>query len=754
VNRSFDTRARRRIVGRVQIAVVALFGLIAATVAFASPASAAGTWGAGNYGYLDGLVCTSGPTTSPLADWDFGGGHIPAFLTRAVTSTSGVDSAALPFSSRITQSVAPVATGEFGLTAADIATFAYLFAHAVGAGATNAAEVAQLVLERTDPGAGPTGCLSESSAETTLLNHAAAMAGPYRLTLHAAPSAPGQQRTVSATVLSQAGNPVPGVTVTFSGAGSASAVTNTSGIAAASISTPVGSTASTVAEDASVALPVSLVMISGTTSPTATSPSGFVAPAIAPAAPANTTATTSISLDQTANPVLTVAATSRLATLSSPITPAVSITGLNGHSAAVQITVYGPVDATAGRQCTALPPAAFASASVATTAAVQVAGDGPASAPPWLATRPGCYAIGARLTTNNAKPNVTRTLGPAAATALVVLDIGASLAPSNNGTVGVDGQMSATVAITGLDGASATVSTNLVGPATNRTQNCTEATFSATAQVTASSDVAVVEDGRYSTTSGALHYPGCYRVTASMVVTEPGVGTSSVAVPLTSSTDFVAVVDPSATQAFADSYSVSQPSPFTATTVVSGLYGKPAHLAIRTLFAPMSGSSCTGTDWSQATIASTGPSTEVTGSPGPVTAESGPTGKPGCYAAEPIVTMDDNSAITSTTPAGGRYSVVAVGASVLGAYQESLIGGHYYSPSNSPVFDAAIGMAVVILLLMIAVSIIAFTSRNSDPTPDDRLRFTRPGSESPRRARRSAESGNAVRGHPAVARPS
>jgi hypothetical protein len=542
--------------------------------------------------------------------------------------------------------------------------------------------------------------------------------------------------------------------VTFSGAGSGSAVTSTSGIATAPITIAPGSTASAVAEDASVSLPSSLVMISGTTAPTATNPSGFVAPAIAPAAPASTTATTSISLDQTANPVIATPATSRLATLGSPITPAVSITGLNGHSASVQISVYGPVDATAGQKCTALAPSAFASAVVATTATEQIAGDGVASATPWTATRPGCYAIGARLTTTNARPNVTRTLAPAAASALVVLDIGVSLAPSDGGTVGVDGQMSAAIAITGLEGASATVSTDLVGPATNRTQDCAEATFSTTAQTIASSDVAVVEDGHYSTTSGTLHYPGCYRVTASMLLTEPGLGTTSVAVPLASDTDSIAVVDPSATQVFANSYSVTQPSPFTATTVVSGLYGKPAHLAIRTLFVPMAGASCTGVDWSQATIASTGPSIEVTGSPGPMTAESGPTGKPGCYAAEPIVTMDDNPAITSAASTGGRYAVVAVGDAVLGAYQESLVGGRYYPPSNSPVFDAAIGMAIVILVLMIAMSIVAFTSRNSDPTPDDRLRFTRPGSESVRQPRRPAESGSTARAHPAVARPS
>src|SRR3954454_17365359 len=120
---------------------------LALATAAPAPAASPGTWGAGHYPYVDGTVCHSGPTTSPLAAWAVSGGH-RAYLTRAVNSNGRFDSAAPPVPSAGTPA-APIDVGpgpEFA-SQHDVAAIAYLLDHG-GAAATTAAAL----LAPTDPG--------------------------------------------------------------------------------------------------------------------------------------------------------------------------------------------------------------------------------------------------------------------------------------------------------------------------------------------------------------------------------------------------------------------------------------------------------------------------------------------------------------------------------------------------------------------------------------------------------------------------
>ncbi len=140
-----DARLRLR---AAAAGIVAAMIVGAGSLAFAQPVSAsAGTWGAGQYPYNAGVVCTSGTTTSPLATYDFGSGYSPAALTSVVTSTGTTDSAALPYPTSGPQTTVAVAPGMLGFSSpADIGTYAELLNMF---GTSDAAEVARIVLAKT-----------------------------------------------------------------------------------------------------------------------------------------------------------------------------------------------------------------------------------------------------------------------------------------------------------------------------------------------------------------------------------------------------------------------------------------------------------------------------------------------------------------------------------------------------------------------------------------------------------------------------
>ncbi len=223
-------------------------------------AATPGTWGASDAAYLDGTVCTSGTTTSPLAAWDFGDTP-PEFLLTSVSSDGFHDSASLPESGTPGRVVTPVSPAEYGFdSVAQISTYATLVNRY---GSDQGALVAEAILDTSDPANAPT-CAGSTQS---LVASAAALAGPYVLSL-SGPSgvAPGSANSVSVRVVNSTGAAVPGVSVTFtssepvlgSAATSAVATTNSAGTAKVSVTAPAHTTISTLDIQASAQASVGL----------------------------------------------------------------------------------------------------------------------------------------------------------------------------------------------------------------------------------------------------------------------------------------------------------------------------------------------------------------------------------------------------------------------------------------------------------------------------------------------------------------
>src|SRR4051794_19142901 len=244
----------------------------------AASAAAPGTWGAGQYPYADGRVCRSGSLTSPLAAWAVSGGH-RAYLTRAVRSDGRFDSAAPPIPAAGTPAAAfDVGPGAEFATEQDIAAVAYL----LSAGG-DAATLAGAVLAQTDASGLPS--CTDTAAVYSRLAAARQAAGPYRVTVSAAPGKvqPDKPTGVTATVRTAAGLPVKGTRVAFTAPGTAfatpTAVTDANGVARDAVTVKGGGTPSVVVTaTASVSTGLKEATISAR--PSATNPPGLAGPAV------------------------------------------------------------------------------------------------------------------------------------------------------------------------------------------------------------------------------------------------------------------------------------------------------------------------------------------------------------------------------------------------------------------------------------------------------------------------------------------
>ncbi|MBN9620665.1 MAG: DUF1275 domain-containing protein, partial [Actinobacteria bacterium] len=127
--------------GNVAVAIRRLLAVAAMLLG----AAASGLWGAGDYPYVAGQVCTTGPLSAPLTSWDVGGAG-PGYLVAPLSSNGVQDSGAPPLSSAGVQQQTSVTPGTDGFTSdADIGAYAALLA---GVGTTGSdqqvAEVAGL----------------------------------------------------------------------------------------------------------------------------------------------------------------------------------------------------------------------------------------------------------------------------------------------------------------------------------------------------------------------------------------------------------------------------------------------------------------------------------------------------------------------------------------------------------------------------------------------------------------------------------
>ena len=713
----------------VAVATAMVLGLLLAVPAAAAPGAPRppNSWGAGSYPYLDGVVCRSLPGTAaqistPLVSWDLGGAGAPAYLSSPVTSTEGIDSAAPPLPAVGPQAVRNIVAGDQGFASdSDIATYASLIdRYGSGGGAEQTAEVAHAVLTRvsgSEPDAVP--ACDDPAAEADLVRAAAELAGPYTVTVSGGgdPVLPGTAQTVTATVHSAAGKPVPDAQVSFAapkGELSAdSATTGTDGTASVQLTVPLGTNQPAVRVRASTALPIGLDEVTATADPSATDPTGAVAPALVVAAPVEVSATAKVRVDRSAHPVLHVRAQPTALVVGSSSTPRIHVTGMYGHRATVHVVVSGPAPLSERTLCTDLDAHDFAG-TPATTYTLETTGDVSTAAGQWTPQKPGCYRVTAALTTADAVPQASAEA--AAGKPVTVLDTTATatsavplLSPGDDATGGVR--------LTDAYGLGGTVHVRLAGPVRPDLENgqCAGVDF-ADAPVGPTTTARLSADEpepstRYSLRTSTV---GCYRTTGTAVLRLPD--GAAVRVPISA-----AAARPVLAIAPRISYSMTriwayQHGAVSARATVIGTFGAPAHVSLRLQRAPESTLGCRAARFAGAVPATSGPAVPVDGDLQTVSVSSGPLAARGCYAPVAVLTMDANPAVTAASRFVPLRSAVEVGVDPrnLGeAYtiQARVAGG-------SPPIRWWSGL---VFLLLAATSLgFAWVSARRERTPSDR----------------------------------
>jgi hypothetical protein len=719
-----------------RVAAVVLGAILAATLATlltnlpragAAPGSAPGTWGAGQYAYVDGKVCTStrgsAQLTTPLTSWDLGAGRDPAFLTTAITSDGTVDSAAPPLPSVGTQSVSPVNAGSTGFASdGEIATYAALIGMFGSSGPARTAQVADAIIGKVS-GSAP-GCV-DTTAETALLQQAAELAGPYTLTFADQPHSllPGKAAPVSVTLTSAAGHPVPGATVTFASRdaqlAATTATTNGAGVAAVQARVPFGTHARNLAIIAQAALPISLDEINAAASPTSTDPTGSVAPAIIAAPPTTVTGRTNVRLNLSAHPVVQMSLPDQALDLGAGTDPRATITGMYGHKATVVFTIRGPVPISTKSFCADRTAHDFG-ATVAATSTLTITGDSTATAGRWQPTRPGCYWVTTRLSTLDAVPKVT--VHASVHGALTVLDTSAELEAAH-ALVKSGAPVTGRAMLRNGDGLAGRVHVALRGPVQppSGASTCAAADFSS-APIAGTGSGVLGRDLRAGAAGFSIHAggTGCYQLSGAALVQLPKGITVRVPVPPATYPVLLAV-NPSVSYAMNRIWSFPRGQVSARVTVI-GTFNQPVHVALQMKRVPAADRLCRGASYSAATSAPVGPAVAARANLDTVAVRSAPLAEIGCYEPVPVLTMDGNHAITATGSFDALTSAVTVGADP--GVQQS-IGGRA-SPPGQPDMRRELGALAAFLLLCLVAIVYAIrtarrTARQALHEPNDRL---------------------------------
>jgi hypothetical protein len=711
--------------------------------------AASGTWGIGGYPYVAGKVCTTtdvsgNTTTTPLAAWDLGGGSLATragaatlgYLTTALTSSGAADSGAPPLASVAAQSVTTVNAGADGFNSAgEIAIYARLLSTTDPDDST-AARIAQAVLARTTPNGQvqPPTCGGDTSA---LLSAAAALAGPYKLTL-TSPEAgidPGSTGNVIATVLSARGNPVPDMPVSYAGTDgtTTTATTDAQGHAKLTVTVPLQVTTPTVPITASINAVIGLSQVSAIATATAANPTGTVASALTPAPPVEVTAQGSVPVSQTANPVISAAGGHTGLALGSALTPQAVITGLHGHSANVSFTIYGPLALTAKQACVA---AKFTAKSpvAAGTAPVTVTGDQTLKASSWAPTATGCYVVRATLTTTNANPAATAESSLSDPAAIVeVINPVAALSPAQN-VVGA-GPQQASINLSGTHDNAGTVAATLVGPVSPGTDgSCNGVTFDH-APTAASATVAVSADGNQTLKSTQLARAGCYFWKGTLTLNLGGGPSGAVQVPIQAPSNGILLLTPTVDLAI-DQSSTASPAAVSSTVTVTGLSGQAAHVALEMHYTPAGAYGCRDASWDGTSVSQTGPSTVIAAPDGvtSVVASTGQLRSLGCWYPVAVLTVDANPAIAVRTGLSDSDAVISAAVD-LSTSQTIVSGPTRHGSSWLPVFIAGGVVAGLEIILSVVVLLIARRSakrpvRDSPQLADELITISRDESRS------------------------
>jgi hypothetical protein len=719
-----------RLVALVAPIGLALTALTALFIAVPAAQAGTGSFGAGQYPYTDGVVCASGPTTTPLAAFDFGAGAAPGFLVGAVSSTGAVDTAALPFASAGVQSSAPVALGTDGfMSDGDIATYAALLSRYGADGTQHTAEVAAAVLAKA--GVAVSDCAGAGDT-ATLLAQAAAFAGPYTVTIArrsgTAPVLLGSTFTASATVRSASGVLVPGVTVTFVGTDGSpdapSAVTNSAGVASADITATTSTSASSVVVTAAASVSTGLSQISVVAQPSASDPSGHSVAAIYPSAPSVTTSTLTVPIDQTATPVVTSAPSAAALAVGDSFAPTATVTGMKGHSGTATFTIYGPIAPTSGTVCSATTSAEWTLAPIASTSSAPVAGDGAVTGTAFSPSMSGCYSVKTSVVSTDANPNATGV----SANSIPATVIAMTAAISTDHLVIGTGSIPATVTIASSDSASATITTTVLGPVRPTADGCSAVTWTGAPSRVTEAAVATAGDGRYALTSSATIAAGCYLVRGGVTAQVNGLG--SVAVPLSSTSadgrpeegELTVLMLAPALSLTVPSTSLVSPGTIPTKVDVTGTYGQDAHVSIAMMYVPNNPSGCAKADYSKAVLISTGAPVAISGD-STVTVASGATPQLGCYAPVPKVTIDSNTAVTAHGTLAADYTTLMAGIdpNAADSGQQLSFGPNHGGTSLGSPAEVGIGFALALILALLGVLLISGLEQQrylSVPTDD------------------------------------
>jgi hypothetical protein len=703
-------------IGRAAAALtVAASGLLPAVAAAAAP----GTWGAGHYAYAAGRVCHPGPQTAPLAAWPVSGGHV-GYLTREVVSDGHVDSAAPPVAAAGTaQPAAPVGPGAEFAGEQDIAAVAYL----LDAGG-DAATLATAVLAQTDPGGLPP--CADRAAAAEQLDRARRLAGPYEVTVTppAGKLRPGAATTVTATVRTTAGAPVPDAKVAFTSDDAAFAAatvrTDDRGDARARVRVRAGAPP-TVTVTATVKVATGLLEATVVAKPSPTLPSGASVPAVYPAPATAYSGATALPVDESAHPVVSTALANHLFAANKPFVPKASLTGLNGHSADVTFDLLGPLPMADRTLCSGVAARDWTKPDVhiATTSAVTVSGDGPVTGGALTAGQPGCYALRTKVATVDASPAVVKT---APLTVVAVLDTTVTRTDDQPAVASARQPATLTggVRVVGTHGLRGTVRAVLAGPIRPADGNCTAdaPAWAKAARHTVATEVhsldstatSVVAAGGYEYRFPAPTADGCYRVHPALTLTAAGGDTLTV-----SADDRAAyVLDPTVSAAVRQTWAVS-PAPVPVDVEVDGLYGLAAHVRLAMYRTPADPAGCGQASFTEAARAGDGPDAAVPARPGPVSvaAETGPTPEQGCYAVVPELTVDAAPTVRIAGPLGAPGSTLIAGADPTQHRPTASGGGGGSTPLS---FVIALGVLAGLLVAVAArVAFVAWREREGPP---------------------------------------
>lgn len=594
-----------------------------------------------------------------LVAWTFDGGR-PAFAAGPITGTFVSDGTSSALEPATDGSLVPVTpTSGFGLSAATIRSAAYLIGAFGESGQAQVGEIADLVSDLTSSNPAGDACVASGADgmspgdRQALWAQAMRSGGPYHVTVSAADPkiTLGRPESLIATVTSAGGNPVPGLTVSFSASAGklphgTRATTDGDGQAEVALVVPHNSTLRAVQARATVTAPVGLDEASS---------AGRV-PVLLAADPQRFSDTARLPIDTTAAPALTTAFATHTSLPGNHVTATATVTGLRGHLGRARLTVTGPVAFPAGG-CAALSAPdwrAAARTAGATQLAGTLAGDGTVTAPLTLSA-PGCYAVTGSVTATNAVPVATGNSGwRVAGRTLAVLPVSFTTSTADGHGVTTNGPQTGTVSVHSSDpdvpvrltGVGAT----LYGTQEARYGHCPTTGWT-TRPTHAGLTISGQGSGTVTVTSSRQTADACFAYGFTGTIDAGAEGSVAFRVTPGSPGTTILLTHPTVDLTGDGTGDAIVGHSVTATVTVYGTWSQPAELAIRLVPPTEPDAGCTVTGWQPVSSGILGPA--ITTSGDGVYQVTSPA-LPGnmCYSMVPVLTLVANPQVQVSGPVG------------------------------------------------------------------------------------------------------